>query len=158
MANAHHRSTVETPAVTGETPRANGRGECLSVLSGGRLAIRHAASTELLVSNAILLARSAGNNTLLVTESGDYTVRASLVAVVEQLQTFGLEKIRRGTAVNLTRVRRLESHGQHRLTLWLDDGVMVEVGRTYQRSIRVRLGARTRRQPRSASLVPPQAS
>lgn len=158
MASAHGRRTSEAVKASNETTRSNGRGECVSVLSGGRLAIRHAASTELLVSNAILLARSAGNNTLLVTESGDYTVHASLAAIVERLQAFGLEKIRRGTAVNLTRVRRLESHGQHRLTLCLVDGMTVEVGRTYQRSIRVRLGARTRRQPRSESLVPPQAS
>ena len=158
MASAHRRRTSETVAASNETTRSNGRGECVSVLSGGRLAVRHAASTELLASDAILLARSAGNNTLLITESGDYTVHASLVAIVERLHAFGLEKIRRGTAVNLTRVRRLESHGQHRLALWLDDGVMVEVGRTYQRSIRVRLGGRSRRQPSSASLIPPQAS
>src|SRR5512138_425737 len=158
MASPHPRRTSETVAASNETTRSNGRGECVSVLSGGRLAIRHAASTELLVSNAILHARSEGNNTLLVTDAGDYTVRASLAAVVERLQAFGLEKIRRGTAVNLTRVRRLVSHGQHRLTLCLVDGMMVEVGRTYQRSIRLRLGARTRRQPRSGSLVPPQAS
>lgn len=145
MANAFQRSASERDGVRYENSHATDRCERLVVLSGGRLAIRHAAATELVASDAIVLACAAGNNTLLVTESSEYAVRASLVAVVERLQTFGLERIRRGTAVNLNRVRRLVSRGQHRVSLCLDNGAIVEVGRTYQQAIRLRFGGRTRR-------------
>jgi DNA-binding LytR/AlgR family response regulator len=144
MANAFQGAPSGRDEATFENPHAVDRCDRLVILSGGRLAIRRAAATELLASNAIVLARTAGNNTLLVTESSEYAVHASLVAVVERLQAFGLERIRRGTAVNLARVRRMVSRGQHRLSLYLDNGLTVEVGRTYQQAIRLRLGGRSR--------------
>lgn len=144
MANVFQPSRSERDGATFETSHVPDRCDRLVILSGGRLAIRRAAATELLASDAVVLARAAGNNTLLVTESSEYAVRAPLVAVVERLQAFGLERIRRGTAVNLGRVRRMVSRGQHRLSLCLDNGATLQVGRTYQQTIRLRLGGRPR--------------
>jgi DNA-binding LytR/AlgR family response regulator len=96
----------------------------------------------LLRADAILLARSTGNYTTLVTDSGEHSVRAPLTFVVQELRGFGLMRIHRAAAVNMEHVRRLVGRGRHRLVVVLDTGVEVEVGRAFQRLVRTRLGAR----------------
>lgn len=120
----------------------------LTVLDGGRVALRYVRSTELLSVDAIVLVRSAGKYTRLVTESSEHEVRAPLTFVVEVLQTFGLARIHRAAAVNMGHVRRLVGRGRHHLSVVLSTGLEVEVGRAYQRLIRARLGARTQRRTR----------
>jgi DNA-binding LytR/AlgR family response regulator len=99
----------------------------------------------LLSVDAIVLARSAGNYTRLVTESSEHEVRAPLTFIVEMLQAFGFARIHRAAAVNMGHVRRLVGRGRHHLSVVLSTGVEIEVGRAYQRVTRARLGARTQR-------------
>jgi DNA-binding LytR/AlgR family response regulator len=101
--------------------------------------------------DAILLARSVGNYTYLVTEAGEHSLRVPLGLVVEELRVFGLSRIHRSVAVNMARVRRVVGRGRHRLCVVLSTGVEIEVGRSYQRSVRAALGAATHR--RSATSV-----
>ena len=117
----------------------------LSVLDGGRVALRYAASTELLRADTIVLARADGNRTLLVTEASEHPVRAPLSFVVDELKEFGLVRIHRAAAVNMGGVQRVVARGQHKLFVVLHTGEEVEVGRNYQRLIRDRLGVRTQR-------------
>ena len=68
--------------------------------------------------------------------------------VVEQLEPFGFVRVHRGAAVNMPRVQRLVTQGQHRLAVVLDTGAEVNVGREFQNAIRVLLGARRQRRSR----------
>ena len=56
------------------------------------------------------------------------------------LADLGLVQVRRDVAVNGARVRRLIGSGRHRLTVILDGGACVQVGRQFQRDIRARFG------------------
>jgi DNA-binding LytR/AlgR family response regulator len=123
----------------------------LSVLPSGQVAIRWAGSTELLRGDAIVLARSVGNYTRITTDASEYVVRIPLGIVVDQLEVFGMLRIHRAVAVNITYVRRVVGRGGHRLSLVLSTGLKVEVGRSYQREVRARLGARTQRGPTAGS-------
>jgi DNA-binding LytR/AlgR family response regulator len=126
------------------------RRSCLSVLDDARVSLRYAASTEVLRIDAIVLVRSAGNSTLIVTEDGEHSVRATTSFVVEQLEPFGFVRVHRGTAVHMSRVQRLVTRGRHRVSVVLDTGVEVTVGREFQHTIRVLLGAKTQRRSRSS--------
>ena len=124
------------------------RRSCLSVLADGRVALRRASTTEVVRIEAIVLARSAGNSTNVVTDTGAHMVRATMNYVVEQLEPFGFVRVHRGAAVNMPRVQRLVTQGQHRLAVVLDTGAEVNVGREFQNAIRVLLGARRQRRSR----------
>jgi len=146
VSNATEEQDASTKPISLYTPFADrSRRYALSVLDGGRVALRYAASTELLLADAIVLARAEGNFTLLVTEASEHLVRAPLTFVVEELKPFGLVRIHRGAAVNMGRVQRVVARGQHKLFVVLRTGAEVEVGRNYQRLIRDRLGVRTQR-------------
>ena len=147
MSRDNQRDRAATAIVACNAGSCRSRQWPLSVLDGGRVALRNVGVTELLCADAILLARSAGNYTLLVTESGEHRVRAPLTFVVDALKTFGLARIHRAAAVNMGQVRRLIGRGQHRLCVVLCTGMEVDVGRGYQRLIRTRLGAGTHRLP-----------
>jgi DNA-binding LytR/AlgR family response regulator len=119
----------------------------LAVLENGWIALRRANATELLRPEWIISAHSVGNRTLIAAQSDQYTVRAPLHVAVDTLERFGLIRIHRRTAVNLARVRRLISHGQRQLHIVLDTGLEMEIGRTYQKDLRARLGGRSYKQP-----------
>lgn len=125
------------------------RGECMSILDNGWLSLRHTNATDVVRVDRVISVHSAGNNALIVTDMDRYTVQATLRSAISMLEPFGLIRIHRNAAINIARVRRLESRGQHRLRVILDTGVAVDVGRTFHGEVRARFGARTHRRPRS---------
>ena len=128
---------------------ARSRGDCMSILEDGWIALRHTNVTDVVRVNLVISVHSAGNNALLVTDTERYTVHATLRSTISKLERFGLIRIHRGSAINIARVRRLESRGRHRLRVILDTGTAMDVGRTFQGQIRARFGARTHQRPRS---------
>ena len=119
---------------------ARARPACVWVLDEERVSIRHGASTTLVARRELLSAHSARNVTVIHTRSGDpLRVRQPLGSVLQELDAIGFVRIHRGVAVNLVAVRRLLGRGGHRLSLCLEDGRWLEVGRGFQRDIRARL-------------------
>jgi hypothetical protein len=55
------------------------------------------------------------------------------------------------------KVRRIVGGGRHRLSIVLDNGCVIDVGRTYQRAVRRRYGMR-RRSPSETAQPSPAAS
>jgi DNA-binding LytR/AlgR family response regulator len=115
------------------------RARSIAVLDGELVSIRHGATTTLVSRRDLLSAESARNNTVIQTRAGEVRVRQPLGAVVEDLGAVGFVQIHRRIAVNLAAVRQLIGRGGHRLSLRLDDGRWLEVGRSFQREIRSRV-------------------
>jgi DNA-binding LytR/AlgR family response regulator len=90
----------------------------------------------------VISVQAAGNNTVIVTNTDQHTVHATIRSTIEKLEPFGLIRIHRGTAINIAHVRRLIGRGRHRLRIVLDTGEEMVVGRTFERAVRVRFGAR----------------
>jgi len=134
------------PALDVSDPTQSRRGACLAILENGWIALRRANATELLRPEWIVSAHSVRNCTLIVAQSDEYTVSAPLHVAVDRLERFELIRIHRGTAVNLLRIRRLISRGQHQLHVVLDTELEMDIGRTYQQDLRARLGGRTYKQ------------
>jgi len=111
------------------------------VLDAGRIAIYSGASTEVLACDDVLLAQSKGNATLIVTRHGAHKVRMTLQRVVAGLAPVGFIRIHRSVAVNGAKVRRLIRLGTRQLAVVLDDGSRLDVGRQFQRAVRVQFGA-----------------
>lgn len=115
------------------------RARCICLLDGETVSIRHGATTTLVARRDLLSAESDRNNTIIQTRTDEVRVRQPLSAVVEDLGAIGFVQIHRGMAVNLSAVRQLIGRGGHRLSLRLDDGRWLDVGRSFQREIRSRV-------------------
>ena len=117
------------------------------IIGAGRIAICSGASTEVIEWNDVVLARSAKNHTWIATRHGAVRVRRPLRMIICALAELGLIQIHRRVAVNDSKVRRLVRSGRRRLDIQLDDDLLLEVGRQYQRIIRARFGAEWRVRP-----------
>ena len=111
------------------------------VLDGERIAVCWGSSTELIAWSDIVSVHSLRNCSVITACGRTIKVRATLRAVVAELAVLGLIQVRRDTAVNLKRVRRLVGAGRHRLLIMLDDDRRVEVGREFQRQVRARFAS-----------------
>jgi len=117
---------------------------------------------ELIAWSEIVSVHSVGNYSVITMCGRARKVRGPLRAVVAKLGALGLMQVRRGTAVNVARVRRLIGVGRHRLLVILDDDRRIEVGREFQRHVRARFAPNPVRTPpvavspreRAASRVP----
>ena len=119
-------------------------GDRLLVLDGDRIAIRHRATTYVVARDEVTCARAAKNGTWIVTNRGQFKVREPMNSVVDKLATIGVVRIHRAIAVNGDKVRSLIGRSQHRLAVMLDGDECFEVGRQFQRAIRMRFGAARR--------------
>jgi DNA-binding LytR/AlgR family response regulator len=119
-------------------------GDRLLVLGGDRIAIRHRASTHVVAREEVICARAAKNGTWIVTSRGQFKVREPMNSVVDKLRIIGIVRIHRAMAVNGDKVRSLLGRSQHRLAVVLDGDECFEVGRQFQREIRLRFGAARR--------------
>ena len=129
------------------TPTGLSRGDCLSVLGDGWISLRHTSATDVLRAGDVISVQAAGNNTVIVTNTDRHTVHATIRSTIEKLEPFGLIQIHRGAAINIARVRRLIGRGRHRLRIVLDTGEEMVVGRSFERIVRERFGARSNRIP-----------
>ena len=111
------------------------------VLDGERIAVCWGSSTELIAWSDIVSVHSLRNCSVITACGRTIKVRATLRAVVAELAGLGLIQVRRDTAVNIVRVRRLVGTGRHRLTMILDDDRRIEVGREFQRQVRARFAS-----------------
>ena len=119
-------------------------GDRLCILDGDRIAIRHRASTHVVAREDVICARTAKNGTWIVTARGRFKVREPMNVVVDKLAIVGVVRIHRAIAVNGDRVRCLHGRSQHRLAVVLDGDERFDVGRQFQREIRLRFGAARR--------------
>jgi DNA-binding LytR/AlgR family response regulator len=108
------------------------------VIDAERIAVYWGSSTDLLAWSDVVSVHSVRNCSVITACGRTVKVRSSLRAVVAELAPLGLMQVRRDTAVNITRVRRLVGAGRHRLLMILDDDQRVEVGREFQRHVRAR--------------------
>jgi DNA-binding LytR/AlgR family response regulator len=127
------------------TPTGWSRNDCLSVLGDGWISLRHTSTTDVLRADCVISVHAAGNNTIIVTNTDRHTVHATIRSTIEKLEPFGLIRIHRGAAINITHVRRLIGRGRHRLRIVLDTGDEMAVGRSFERTVRERFGARASR-------------
>jgi len=111
------------------------------VIDAERIAVCWGSSTELLAWADVVSVHSVRNCSVITACNRMIKVRATLRAVVAELAPLGLMQVRRDTAVNFTRVRRLVGAGRHRLLMILDDDRRVEVGREFQRQVRARFAS-----------------
>jgi DNA-binding LytR/AlgR family response regulator len=111
------------------------------VIDAERIAVCWGSSTELLAWSEIVSVHSLRNCAVITACGRTVKVRSTLRAVVAELACLGLMQVRRDTAVNITRVRRLIGAGRHRLLMILDDDRHVEVGREFQRQVRARFAS-----------------
>ena len=111
------------------------------VIDAERIAVCWGSSTELLAWSDIVSVHSLRNCSVITACGRTIKVRATLRAVVAELAALGLMQVRRDTAINSTRVRRLVGAGRHRLIMILDDDSRVEVGREFQRQVRARFAS-----------------
>lgn len=116
----------------------------LRVVGTGRIAVACGASTEIVEWDEVVTIRSVHNCTQILTRTRSLKIRSPLSAVVTQLSGVGLVQVRRDAAVNGSKVRQLVGSGCHRLAILLDDGSSLEVGRRFQRVVRLRFGAGSR--------------
>jgi DNA-binding LytR/AlgR family response regulator len=110
------------------------------LLRDDRLAIRHGACMDIVRPADIVSVHAKKNLTSVVTR--DATIRAyvPISDVIEILRRFGVVRIHRGVGVNMAHVRRMIGGGRHRLTVVLDTGVVLAVGRVFQPALRRQLG------------------
>ena len=113
----------------------------LRVLDADRIAVCWGSSTELIAWSEAVSVHAVRNNSVIIVCGRTLKVRSTLRAVVAELAALGLMQVRRDTAVNVTRVRRLIGAGRHRLVVTLDDDRCIEVGREFQRQVRARLAS-----------------
>ena len=118
------------------------RTERLVVLDERRITVREGAATHVVAWQEVVYVHAARNGTRIVTNLSELNVRESIHRVVAKLAPLGMVRIHRGTAVNGARIRRLVGRSGHRLTLVLDERLEFDVGRRFQRPIRLRFGAR----------------
>jgi len=111
------------------------------VINGDRIAVCWGSSTELLAWADVISVQSLRNCSIITACGRTIKVRSPLRAVVAELAPLGLMQVRRDTAVNITRVRRIVGAGRHRLLIILDDDRRVEVGREFQRQVRARFAS-----------------
>ena len=111
------------------------------VIDADRIAVCWGSSTELLAWSDVVSVHSLRNCSVITACGRTIKVRSPLRAVVAALAALGLIQVRRDTAVNITRVRRLVGGGRHRLLMILDDDRRVEVGREFQRQVRARFAS-----------------
>jgi len=111
------------------------------VINGDRIAVCWGSSTELLAWADVISVQSLRNCSVITACGRTIKVRSPLRAVVAELAPLGLMQVRRDTAVNITRVRRIVGAGRHRLLMILDDDRRIEVGREFQRQVRARFAS-----------------
>jgi len=111
------------------------------VIDAERIAVCWGSSTELLAWADVISVHSLRNSSVITACGRTIKVRSTLRAVVAELASLGLMQVRRDTAVNITRVRRLVGAGRHRLVMILDDDRRIDVGREFQRQVRARLAS-----------------
>jgi len=126
--------------VTDSTGRSERVGNVVGVLEGRRVSIRCRAFTEVVSWNDIIVARSAGNSTVIETREGSLKVPCPLRFVVNRLSGLGLIQIHRSVAVNSDKVRRLRGAGRHRLSVDLEGQLTFDVGRNFQNTVRHQFG------------------
>ena len=114
----------------------------LRIVDADRIAAACGSSTEIVNWDEVVTVRTARNGTEILTRARSVKVRSPLREVVTRLSPVGLVQVRRDAAVNANKVRQLIGSGCHRLTILLDDGTSVQVGRRFQRAVRLRLGLR----------------
>lgn len=131
LTNAEH---AERPAIA--APKETR----FRVLNAERVSVCWGSSTELLIWAEVLTIHSLRNCSVITVGDRTIKVRSPLRAVVAELAALGLMQVRRDTAVNVSRVRRLVGTGRHRLLMILDDDRHIEVGREFQRRVRARFG------------------
>lgn len=119
------------------------------ILDAERISVCWGSSTELLAWSEVITVQSLRNCSVINACGRTLKVRSPLRAVVAELAPLGLMQVRRDTAVNITRVRRIVGAGRHRLIMILDDDTHVEVGRDFQRQVRARFASRAARSPGS---------
>ena len=115
------------------------------VIDEERIAVCWGSSTELLAWADVISVHSLRNSSVITACGRTIKVRSTLRAVVAELASLGLMQVRRDTAVNITRVRRLVGAGRHRLLMILDDDRRIDVGREFQRQVRARFASGTTR-------------
>jgi DNA-binding LytR/AlgR family response regulator len=112
------------------------------VIDAERIAVCWGSSTEVLAWADVISVHSLRNCSVITACGRTIKVRSTLRAVVAELASLGLMQVRRDTAVNITRVRRLVGAGRHRLLMILDDDRRIDVGREFQRQVRARFASR----------------
>ena len=128
---------VDSPAIEKDRSGAAGR---LRMVGAGRISLDWGATTEVVPWSDVISARSVQNHTEIVTHDRTLKVHCPLKTIVAMLASLGLVQVRRDVAVNGSRVRRLVGAGRHRLTVILEGGACVQVGRQFQRDIRAQFG------------------
>ena len=128
-------------SLTGDTSRRDAASR-LRTVGTGRISLDWGATTEVIQWSDVISLHSVRNHTEIVMRGRTLKVRCPLKAIVVRLAALGLVQVRRDVAVNGGRVRRLIGAGRHRLTLVLESGDCVEVGRQFQRDVRARFGAK----------------
>ena len=119
------------------------------VLDAERISVCWGSSTELLAWSDVITVHALRNCSVINACGRTLKVRSPLRTVVAELTVLGLMQVRRDTAVNITRVRRLIGAGRHRLLMILDDDRRIEVGREFQRAVRARFASKPARSPES---------
>jgi DNA-binding LytR/AlgR family response regulator len=128
---------LELVAIDAASPAEAG---AVVLLRDDRLAIRHGGCLDIVRPADIISVHAKKNLTCVVTR--DATIRAyvPICDVIEILGRFGVVRIHRGVGVNIAHVRRMVGGGRHRLTVVLDTGVALTVGRVFQPAFRLQLG------------------
>ncbi len=129
--------------LAGSSERTNGRRDATSrlrLVGPGAISLDWGATTEVVSWPDVISAHSVRNHTEIVTRDRTLKVHCPLKTIVVALASLGLVQVRRDVAVNGGRVRRLIGAGRHRLTLVLDGGACVQVGRQFQHAVRARFG------------------
>jgi DNA-binding LytR/AlgR family response regulator len=116
----------------------------ISILPDDRIAIRRGSSVEVFLSTDVVSVHSKRNMTRLVLCGGEVSVYVPFRDAVSLLSRAHVLRIHRGVAVNAARVRRIVGRGQHRLSIVLDTGCKLAVGRAYQPAIRRQFTAANR--------------
>lgn len=105
-------------------------------LGDDRVAVRHGAAVEIVRARDLLFIRAMRNACRITTVNGEVPVNAPLHEVVVAFSDLRLLRIHRGAAVNLARARRLVGRGGHRVSVVLDTGHELMVGRDFQPLVR----------------------
>ena len=116
----------------------------IRVLDRDLVAICRRSATTIVSRHDLISAHASHNTTVIHTRQGELRVHSPLSVVLLDLTSIGFVQIHRGTAVNVVAIRQLVGHGGHRVVVHLDDDRCLDVGRTFQRTVRDRLSARER--------------
>jgi two-component system, LytTR family, response regulator len=86
----------------------------------------------------ILWLEAAGNYTRIHTRTAQYTVRSTLVALLETLPADRFVRIHKSTVVNVNEIAFLESWFSGEMIVGLVDGTKLRMSRTFKTSFRAR--------------------